>query len=370
MADITITSTGSYDLTSTLSSGTNIDFVGTGGTLTIEPPAVTTAGIGGTINNFGPGDDLVVDNIAQILTNIGDGAYALVPAALVGYDLVIAPGGSVTSDFPLFAFGVPPAFQAVIDDIEQDLFGSGSLSAPVTLNFSNDPNHFGQVDIGVVTSAVINGNMPCFAAGTRILTVNGEVAVEDLREGDTVITARDGAGGAKRIVWTGKRSLDIARHPSPDEIRPIRICAGAFAPGLPQRDLRVSPHHAIYAMGVLVEAKSLVNDATVIREQDTRFVTYHHIELESHDIILAEGLPAESYLETGSRSAFEDAGSLILHPDFAVKGDADFCAPMIRGGETLAAIRQVLLNRATELGFTTDASIDLELRISREALAA
>jgi hypothetical protein len=370
MADITISSTGSYDLTTTLSSGTNIDFVGTGGTLTIEPAAVTSAGLGGTINNFGPGDNLVVDNIGQILTNIGDGVYAGIPPLLEGSDLVIAPGGSVTSDYPGFLFGVPTAFQTVVDDIEKDLFGSDSLSATVTFNITADPNNFGQADIGVSTSAVINGTMPCFAAGTRILTVNGEVSVEDLREGDTVITARDGAAGAKRIVWTGKRSIDIARHPNPDEIRPIRIYAGAFGPGLPQRDLRVSPHHAIYVKGVLVEAQSLINDATVVREQTTRHVTYHHIELETHDIILAEGVPVESYLETGSRNAFEDAGSLILHPDFVAKGDADFCAPMIRGGETLAAIRQLLLDRATELGFTTDASIDLELRISGEALAA
>jgi hypothetical protein len=368
MSDITITSTGSYDLTSTLSSGTNIDFVGIGGSLTIEPAAITSTGIGGTINNFGPGDNLVIDNIAQILINLGDAAYAGGPTLLEGYDLTIAPNGSVTTNDPLFVLGLPAAFQTIVSDIEKDLFGAGSLSAPVT--FSVNAGTGGQVNIGVSTSAVINGNLPCFAAGTRILTETGDVAVEDLCEGDTVITARDGHAAAKRIVWVGKRSLEVARHPNPDEIRPIRIYAGAFGPGLPQRDLRLSPHHALYVNGVLVEAQSLINDATVVREQSTRFVTYHHIELESHDIILAEGLPAESYLDTGSRAAFEGEGSLILHPDFAALGDADFCAPMIRGGDTLAAIRQLLLDRAVALGFTADASIDLELRIGSEALAA
>jgi hypothetical protein len=133
---------------------------------------------------------------------------------------------------------------------------------------------------------------------------------------------------------------------------PVRIIAGAFGPGLPERDLRLSPHHAVYVDGVLIEAISLVNGATVIQEMDTRFVTYHHIELEQHDVMLAEGLPAESYLDTGHRNMFEGEASMALHPDFRVMGDADFCAPMVREGAVLETVRARLLARAEALGFT------------------
>lgn len=72
------------------------------------------------------------------------------------------------------------------------------------------------------------------------------------------------------------------------------MVAGAFGPGLPKRDLRVSPRHAIYMDGNLFWARALVNGATLLQEQDTRKVMYYHIELETHDIVLAENLPAES----------------------------------------------------------------------------
>jgi hypothetical protein len=202
-------------------------------------------------------------------------------------------------------------------------------------------------------------DMPCFCTGTKILTPTGEVNVEDLQVGDTVITVRNNGPVTGRVTWTGRRSLDIARHLNPDAMHPIRIIAGAFAPGLPERDLRVSPHHALYIGGALMEAISLVNGATVIQEFETRFVTYHHIALESHDVILAEGLPAETYLETGSRNMFEGESSMALHPNFQILGDADFCAPMIRDGAKLEAARAHLLTRAAFLGFTQTDEIDL-----------
>jgi hypothetical protein len=193
--------------------------------------------------------------------------------------------------------------------------------------------------------------IPCYVTGTRILTETGQVAVEDLQIGDTVVTVRDGGPASAKVVWTGRRSLDVSRHARSAEMYPVRIIAGAFGPGLPERDLRLSPHHAVYVDGVLIEAISLVNGATVIQEMDTRFVTYHHIELEQHDVMLAEGLPAESYLDTGHRNMFEGEASMVLHPDFRVMGDADFCAPMVREGEVLETVRARLLARAEALGF-------------------
>ena len=197
----------------------------------------------------------------------------------------------------------------------------------------------------------------CFAEGTSLRTEHGDVAVENLREGDRLQTP----GGMEPIVWTGRRHIDLARHPRPGQARPIRIARGAFAPGVPARDLYLSPDHAVFWNGHLVEAKRLVNETTITQTAPAS-VTYFHIELASHGIVFADSLPAETYLDTGNRAMFEnDAAPLTLHPDFATTRRAASCAPVAFHGEPLAAIRRHLLDRARALGFatTTDPALHL-----------
>ncbi len=210
---------------------------------------------------------------------------------------------------------------------------------------------------------------PCFAAGTRILTPDGEKLVEQLKAGDEVLTARPGHEGVAEIIWVGSRTIDLARHAMPEKVRPIRILAGAFGPGLPERDLRVSPDHALHIDGHLIEAKTLVNGVTVIVEQNTRYVTYHHIETAKHDVVLAEGLPAETFLESGNRGNFEsDAAPITLHPDFVAKSRAKACAKLLVDGPLVIAARQRLLDRALELGFAVTGSVDLVVKAGVERI--
>jgi hypothetical protein len=185
----------------------------------------------------------------------------------------------------------------------------------------------------------------CFAAGTRIITAAGAlVPVESLGAGEAV----EVFGGASRdIIWIGRRSIDLARHPRPDLVQPVLITAGALGAGLPFRDLVVSPDHALYLNGCLIPAKALMNGAS-IRQLNRKFVTYYHIELPEHAVLFAEGAGAESYLETGNRGAFENgAGSVALHPDFAqsMRG-AKSCAPFAEHGPAVEAARQAILDRA------------------------
>jgi hypothetical protein len=105
----------------------------------------------------------------------------------------------------------------------------------------------------------------CFAAGTRIGTVLGEVPVEALREGDLIRTVI--GGGHAPVVWIGHRHVDCRAHPRPEQVWPIRIVAGAFGPNAPRRDLFVSPDHALYVDGVLIPAKYLVNGVAVTQSQ-------------------------------------------------------------------------------------------------------
>ncbi len=209
--------------------------------------------------------------------------------------------------------------------------------------------------------------IPCFAPGSHITTTDGEVRVEDLREGDIAILAD---GRRRPIRWIGHRTVQIARHPRPWDVQPIRIRADAFGPGRPYRDLRLSPDHAVFAHGQLVPIRHLVNGATITQEHAGE-ITYYHVELAAadgtaaHDILLAEGLPVESFLDTGNRAAFANGGPTThLHPDFALRAwEANACAPLLRDGAALADLRTELQAEATALGWDITPDPDLRLLV-------
>jgi hypothetical protein len=170
------------------------------------------------------------------------------------------------------------------------------------------------------------------------------------------------AGGALRpIVWIGHSRVDCRRHARPLDVLPVRVAAGAMGEGLP-RDLWLSPDHALLVDGHLVPVRYLLNGATIVQEAAGR-VRYFHVELATHDILLAEGLPAESYLDTGNRGAFANGGGArMLHPDFA-RGiwQAQACADLVLDGPVLAGIRRRLLDVARTLGYRL--SDDPRLRV-------
>jgi hypothetical protein len=131
---------------------------------------------------------------------------------------------------------------------------------------------------------------------------------------------------------------------------------------VPARDLFLSPDHAIFDEDVLIPVKHLVNGTTIV-QQEREAVTYYHLELERHDVILAEGLPCESYLDNGTRSAFANGGGAIqLHPDFGpaerceAMGEAAGCAPLRIEGAVVERVRARLRRRATKLGYARQAA--------------
>ena len=154
---------------------------------------------------------------------------------------------------------------------------------------------------------------PCFVTGTLIATPHGNTPVERLSVGDLVLTE---GGGPTPITWIGSRRVDCRRLPEPARVRPVRIRADAFGPARPERDLFISPDHAIFAEGVLIPVKHLINGRSIAQVAADE-VTYFHLELPQHAVILAEGLAVESYLDTGDRGAFNGAeGPRALHPVF------------------------------------------------------
>jgi hypothetical protein len=193
----------------------------------------------------------------------------------------------------------------------------------------------------------------CFGAGTRIACPTGEVAVEDLRPGDLVLLS---GGGSSKIVWVGTRHIECCGEAAPETVWPIRVSPGAFSEGQPYWPLMLSPEHAVFIDGALIPIRLLAN-GTSIRQVECDSIDYFHIELEHHAIIFAEGLPAESYLDVGNRSWFDnDSGRgprSLERPEFAWEGKA--CAPLIQTGPVVAAARDLLAARAAELRVPVDA---------------
>jgi hypothetical protein len=102
----------------------------------------------------------------------------------------------------------------------------------------------------------------------------------------------------------------------------------------------LSPDHAVFVGGVLIPVKLLVNGVTITQVPVER-VTYCHVELAEHDVLLAEGLPAESYLDMRDGSNYAHrAGAMRLVPDYAARmWEAFGCAPLIVTGPELVAAR-------------------------------
>lgn len=205
----------------------------------------------------------------------------------------------------------------------------------------------------------------CYLRGTNIATPDGEVKVEDLQVGDKLTTAR---GGVATVKWIGHRTLRRGQISAKDAIRafPITFQKDSVSENVPHRDLTVSPGHLVLIDGSLIPAMALVNGKTITQDFSRKSFQYFHIELESFDILLADGLPAESYVDMGNRSMFENADTVDLHPEFEATTSGG--RPQLdgitvqRSGSAVEAVRRRLLKRAESMTQSVRVS-DPDLRV-------
>ncbi len=250
-----------------------------------------------------------------------------------------------------------------------NVFDASNVSlGSITLGGTHAGAHFFVND----STGAITTDQPCYAAGTRILTAIGERPVECLMQGDIVLTLAGEELSAQPVKWVGHRRIDLTAHSRPETVAPIRIRRGAFAEAMPHRDLLLSPDHAVFVDGKLICARQLINGTTIRQEKGGASVEYFHVELDAHAILLAEGLPAESYLNTGNRGFFANAGEpLVLHPDMTDETDysmreAGSCAPFVSDEASVRPVWQRLAERAAALGQPVprlDTTTDPDLRI-------
>ena len=155
------------------------------------------------------------------------------------------------------------------------------------------------------TSTVPHRGGHCMLRGTHVLTRSGAKPIEGLLIGDLVLTTR----GEMPIKWIGRQRFGPGRSPRwPDSVHPIRVSRSAIADNVPHSDLYLSPMQAVLIDDVLIEVKDLVNGTSITRAMPEAMtdIEYFHIELETHEVILAEGARVETLLITHGRESFSN----------------------------------------------------------------
>ncbi len=334
----------------------------------------TLLALGGEIS---VGQSLVADSSQRGSAVIGDGGtLALAAAAASSQSLAFTGSGTLALAAPNAVLGTISGFGAGdAIDLTQLAFApasesvgwsAGTLSVTSGGTVAVALRVAGSYAAGAFTLATdyaagtdILATVPCFLAGTRLATPEGPVPVQALAVGMRLLTA---SGPARPIRWIGRRAIACRHHPRPEKVLPVRILAGAFGPGRPTHDVRLSPDHAILAEGVLIPVQHLVNGVTIHQERpDTAL--YYHIELASHDAVLAEGLAVESYLDSGNRTQFESEAAIALHADFAAPapGAVGEYAPRRCAGPELARVRADLHAEVMRRGWRVEPAPGLAL---------
>ncbi len=247
---------------------------------------------------------------------LNGGTFTINPTSgnLTASNVQLRAGGTVAVGFNPAAASVT---SATAGNVETFNFTSGvrhatvsvELQAGETLNLSE-------------TGADYEITVACFYPGTRLATAGGGIAVEDITPGTMLRTA---AGALLPVRWLGRSEVST-RFADPLRVLPIRIKAGALAEGMPARDLLLSPDHALCLDDILVQAAALVNGTTILRETNVpECFTYFHVELDRHELLLAEGAPAESFVDHIDRMNFANWAE---HPNAAPIEEMDL--PRVR----------------------------------------
>jgi hypothetical protein len=149
------------------------------------------------------------------------------------------------------------------------------------------------------------GGCCCLLKGTRVSTPSGGRPVQDLQIGDDVHTL----SGRRAVRWIGynKFTKDEGR-PWPGSVMPVRVARFAIDDETPHGDLYLSPEHCVFFNEALIPVKYLVNQVSIVPAMPSGVtaIEYYHIEFDTHEVILAEGAPVESFFNEEQREFFSN----------------------------------------------------------------
>ena len=255
-----------------------------------------------TNEEFWGGEAELVDNDGS-LTESDEGTTrfeAPFSTVIVGGDILTATLTIGSNDYNVWIVN--------FSNYSFNYIGFGVIGGGTIPEIENEPD--GEYTGGQTFSNITNiSSTPvaalCFLKGTSIDTPDGEVAVETLQIGDLV---RTGSTQCAPVKWIGRQTV-MTRFQPADRLMPVRFAAGSLGDGLPHTDLTVTSDHAMLVDGVLCHAGALVNGTTInwvpLAELDDS-VTYYHVETENHDVILAEGAAAETFIDYLDRCGFDN----------------------------------------------------------------
>jgi hypothetical protein len=284
-----ITGTGTLNVatgtTATLTGGASLGAILDNGTIVLGNTAASAINMEGngakSVADF-TGTDLTGHALNTALTNFGTGDTIILGANNFSLS---SSADKLTETYSNGTLAVTDSTDGASVSLAVSLT-SGDLASWLTVSGAS-----GALDITL-----------CFYPGTALATPDGEMAVEDLRAGDVVTTAN----GPMPVRWVGQSHVS-PRFADPLRSLPIRIRAGALSEGLPKRDLLLSPDHAIFLGGALIQASALVNGTSIIREANVpEQFTYYHVELATHELLSAEGVAAESFVDNVERMHFHN----------------------------------------------------------------
>lgn len=254
-------------------------------------------------------------------------------------------GGTVT--LTTFIAGTP-LIDATVTVVGQSASGELQLELPGGAQVFLSDNS--ALSNGSTLPAIdTSSDFVCFAAGTLIATPQGDIAVDQLQPGDTVLTSD---GQTARVRWIGHQTRSTI-FGDPARVCPVRIAAGALAENVPTRDLTVTGDHGIVFDEAIVHASALVNGTTITRVAKAllpKNVTYYHVETEGHVTVLAEGCPAETFIDNVSRELFDNYDEFVAAFGDEQEDMAPLDLPRAKGPRQVpVAIKSRVAERSAQL---------------------
>lgn len=193
----------------------------------------------------------------------------------------------------------------------------------------------------------------CFLAGSMIKTIDGEVAVENIKVGDQVFIHTEEEGPSfQSVTWVGAKQCDVDPSMPNDQANyPIRILKNALGNNIPYKDMLVTSEHCLFINGQFIPVRMLVNNRSIYYDQSILSYTYYHIELEKHAVIMADGALTESYLDTGNHTfSYLNTDDPINFNQIKKSWEYDAAAPLVVERQIVEPIFDQYHHRAETLG--------------------
>ena len=259
------------------------------------PPIIRGVIAGGSLSNVTT-NFLDVYPYGTLTIDESDGSFTWVRGVDDLYSRPLPIDESVTQIvFTITADWVDSFIELEIDGTPVEFSGGGDPGTPVS---------------GTDTDTITFNFNPCFAAGTGIATPEGERAVEALQVGDLVRTAD---GRDVPVKWVGRVTANPMFNPA-DRLEPVLIRVGALGGNTPHTDLIVTADHGMILDNLVINASALVG-ARGIEWYPWKSLgatlTYYHVETQDHEVILANGAPAETYVDSVARQSFDNYAEYV-----------------------------------------------------------